>query len=32
MNHKLVLGSISPNGDVLLLSPDTNAKLGDKIS
>ena len=32
MSQCLVLGSISPNGDVLLLSPDTNAKLGDKIS
>ena len=32
MSQRLVLGSISPNGDVLLLSPDTNAKLGDKIS
>ena len=32
MSQCLVLGSLSPNGDVLLLSPDTNAKLGDKIS
>ena len=32
MSQCLVLGSISTNGDVLLLSPDTNAKLGDKIS
>ena len=32
MSQCLVLCSISPNGDVLLLSPDTNAKLGDKIS
>ena len=32
MSQCLVLGSTSPNGDVLLLSPDTNAKLGDKIS
>ena len=32
MSQCLVLGSISSNGDVLLLSPDTNAKLGDKIS
>ncbi len=28
----LVLGSITSNGEVLLLSPDDNAKLGDKIA
>jgi tRNA-binding protein len=28
----LVLGSIASNGEVLLLSPDDNAKLGDKIA
>ena len=32
MSQCLVLGSISRNGNVLLLEPDTNAKLGDKIS
>jgi tRNA-binding protein len=32
MSQCLVLGSISSNGDVLLLKPDINAKLGDKIS
>ena len=32
MSQCLVLGSITPNGDVLLLNPDKNAKLGDKIS
>ena len=32
MSQCLVLGSISSNGNVLLLEPDTNAKLGDKIS
>ena len=32
MSQCLVLGSITYNGDVLLLNPDKNAKLGDKIS
>jgi len=32
MSQCLVLGSISSSGDVHLLNPDTNAKLGDKIS
>ena len=32
MSQCLVLGSITSNGDVLLLNPDKNAKLGDKIS
>ena len=32
VSQSLVLGSISSNGDVLLLKPDTNAKLGDRIS
>ena len=32
MSQCLVLGSISNNGDVLLLSPENQAELGDKIS
>ena len=28
----LVLGSITDNGDVLLIQPSSNAKLGDRIS
>ena len=32
MSQCLVLGSITSNGEVLLLSPDDNAKLGDKIA
>jgi len=28
----LVLGSITENGDVLLIQPSSNAKLGDRIS
>ena len=32
MSQCLVLGSITSNGEVLLLNPDKNAKLGDRIS
>jgi len=32
MSECLVLGSISENGDVLLLQPSDKAELGDKIS
>ena len=32
MSECLVLGSISKNGDVLLLQPSDEAELGDKVS
>jgi len=32
MSECLVLGSISENGDVLLLQPSDKAELGDKVS
>ena len=32
MSECLILGSISKNGDVLLLQPSSEAELGDKIS
>tara|TARA_E500000331_G_scaffold329325_1_gene349840 strand:- start:184 stop:519 length:336 start_codon:yes stop_codon:yes gene_type:complete len=32
MSECLVLGSISENGDVLLLQPSVKAELGDKVS
>ena len=32
MSECLILGSISKNGDVLLLQPSSEAELGDKVS
>ena len=32
MSQCLVLGSISSNGDVLLLSPEEDSELGDRVS